>query len=278
MTISELLELDSIEPVEPFFSDLIYLEMDEILLANKAKAGRILVDEDENPAAFAIETEDNTWKCCFTLYRQPSTAILDLFEQVDLDIYQEDREIIENCIREYYSNKLLQTTLPGADDLNPIRSENIKTLIKQTLGQVSGINCLDCCCGTGVGSLIMKELGLIPLAYDNDESLLSQGLSSKRLRPEQTIWIDGRELNNYITRPYQFACGLMFGEIHPFNSDIWQDITSSICEAADRILITTGTEDEIKLIKNWILESGKNPEIFEYDADPIYDRWVCYAK
>jgi len=277
MRIAELLELDSIEPVEPFFSDLIYLEMDEVFLANNAKSGRILVDEDENPAAFAIET-DNTWKGCFTAYRQPSTAILDLFEQLDLDIYQEDRELIEDCIREYYSNKLLQTTPPGADDLNPTRAQSIKDLIKQTLGPVSRMHSLDCCCGTGVGSLIMEDLGLIPLAYDNDESLLSRGLSSKRLKPERTIWIDGRELGNYITRPYEFACGLMFGEIYSFNSDIWYDITTSICEAAERILITTGKKEEIKLIEDWISDSGKSPEVFESDADPIYDRWICYAK
>jgi hypothetical protein len=278
MRVAELLELDNIEPVEPLFSDIIYLEMDEILLEHTGKSGRILVDEDENPAIFAIDTGDNTWIGCTTLYRQPSAPLLELFEKIDWDMYQENREKIEESIREYYSNKLLQSTSPGSDDLNPVRADNIKKLIKRTLGNVSGVSCLDCCCGTGVGSKIMRELGMHPLAYDNDDSLLVLGLSSGRLTPESTMWIDGREIGDYISSSFQFACGLMFGEIHPFNSDIWKNITVSLSKVAEKILITTGTEPEIQQVKSWMETTGKKPDIFEYDSDPIYDRWVCYTE
>lgn len=278
MKVAELLEIENLELVEPLFSDLVYMEMDGIFLEEKSDTGRILVDENENPAVFAIKTGDNYWKGCSTLYREPSLPLLDRFEELDFDIFQEDRNTIEECIREQFSLNLLKEVTPGADDLNPVRAENIREIIRKNFGNGSGDTCLDCCCGTGVGSMVIEDLGFYSLAYDNDESLLSQGMRSRRLKPQRTMWIDGREINRYISGTSQYACGFMFGEIHSFNRDIWKDITISLCEVAERVIITAGTQPEIDQIEGWISAIGKKTEVYEYDADPIYDRFVCYAE
>jgi len=69
----------------------------------------------------------------------------------------------------------------------------------------------------------------------------------------------------------------MFGEIQPFNQDIWAEIISAICSVSDKIMLTVGTKPEADLIEGWLQEAGLEPEIWENDRDPIYDRWVCSA-
>ncbi len=273
-----MLELESFSLVEPVFSDLIYQEMDDLMTEETGKAGKILVDEDDNPAVFAKTDERGVWTGCVTLYREPSLALIDLFEHFDWDMYQEDNETIHNAIREYYNKQLCDSTLPGADDLNPVRVQSIDTLLRKTVGTETDGVCLDCCCGTGVGFMVMKNQGMNPLAYDNDESLLARGIISGRLIPERTMWIDGRMINPFMKSMASLACGFMVGEIHSFNAPVWQEIITAACTASERVLFTTGTELEIKQVRSWVSDTGKKAEIFESDADPIYDRWVCYSE
>ena len=278
MKISQILELEDISLAEPVFSDLIYQEMDELITGTSGKAGKILVDEDENPAVFAKKDEGGVWTGCVTLFREPTLALIDYFEQFDLEIYQEDNETISDAVREHYSHRLSDLTLPGTDDLNPVRVKGIENLLLKTVGTEKGTTCLDCCCGTGVGFMVMESLGMRPLAYDNDESLISRGFLSGRLKPSRTMWIDGRMINRFIKNKASLACGFMVGEIHSFNAPIWQEIISAACMASEKVLFTTGTEPEIKQVRTWVNDTGKKADIFESDADPIYDRWVCYTE
>lgn len=278
MSLADLLDLADLKLVEPLFSDLQYLEMDDLLLVHSSSTGRILVDENENPALFALESKDGPWMACSTLYRAPSVRLIDYFDTIEWEMYQENRNLIEDSIRADYSNKLLDTVTPATDDLNPAREQSIRKLIRDIIKNESGISCLDCCCGTGVGSRVMEQNNLKPVAYDNDESLLARGIITGRLKPEHTMWIDGRDLDQFLSEPVPLACGFMFGEIHPFNAQVWQEIIAPVCRVSDKILITTGTEPEITRIKGWVEESGKQAETFETDFDPIYERWVCYSE
>jgi hypothetical protein len=277
MKITEILELENLSLVEPSFSDLLYQEMDELMFQNPGKDGKILVDEDENPVLFAKEDDDGTWTGCFTLFRKPSLPLIDLFEQFEWDMYQETTMTILDAVRDYYSTILCNSVLAGPDDLNPARVRSIDSLIQKTIGTDSGEACLDCCCGTGVGSMVMEQHAMHPIAYDNDESLLVRGITSGRLRPERTMWIDGRQISQFLIEPVSFTCGFMVGELHSFNSHIWQEIITAASKVSERVLFTTGTEPEIIQVKNWVMSTGKKVEIFESDFDPIYDRWVCYS-
>ena len=277
MTIQELLDLKGLELVEPQYSDLIFQDMDIGLIQAPANSGRILVDEDDTPALFACMLEEQRWIGCSTLYREPSLPLIEFFETIDWEMYQEPRARIEQAVRGYYSSILLNSVTPAADDLNPKRADSIRRLIRD-LDPEPGTVCLDCCCGTGVGSMVMRETDLVPVAYDNDDSLLARGMLAKRLIPEQTMWIDGRYIPMFLSKPVSLACGFMFGEIHSFNADLWRELTTGICSISEKILITAGTEPEILQINSWATSAGKKTEVFENDEDPIYDRWVCISK
>jgi hypothetical protein len=67
----------------------------------------------------------------------------------------------------------------------------------------------------------------------------------------------------------------MFGEIHGFNAEMWEQITKELIMLTDRCLITTGTEREAVRISQWAQACEVHAEIFENTRDPIYDRWVC---
>lgn len=278
MTIADLLEIQEITLSEPLFSDLLYQDIDTIILQEPIEKGKILVDEEENPVIFAGYNSNIGWIGCCTLFRNPSLPLIEYFEEAELEMYQENRSIVTDTVREYYSKNLQKTVLPGPDDLNPNRASSIDELLKKTMGFETGSLCLDCCCGTGVGSMVMRDHGMIPLAYDNDESLLVRGMNEGRLKPERTMWIDGRLINDFLTEPVPVSCGFMIGEVHSFNAHIWKDIIIAACNASEKILFTTGTEPEIIQVKDWASEAGKKVEIFESDSDPIYDRWICFSE
>ncbi len=277
MKIADILELETITLVEPTFSDLIYPDMDGLMVTASGKAGKILVDQDENPVLFAQGDEEGQWAGCVTIFREPSYQLIERFELFEWEMYQEEADTILDAVRAYYSILLSNTTQPGPDDLNPSRVQSIQTLIERTVGIERGGVCLDCCCGTGVGSMVMEQQGMSVLAYDNDESLLVRGMKAGRLRPERTMWIDGRMISRFTKKKADLTCGFMIGEIHSFNRHIWHEIVTAACTVSDRVLFTTGTEAEIQAVQEWVCQAGKKAEVWESDADPIYDRWICYA-
>jgi len=118
------------------------------------------------------------------------------------------------------------------------------------------------------------EREISPLAYDNDPSLLSLGISRRRLIPERTMCIDGTLVNHYCMGA-QGGLGLMFGEINAYNKGTWEEITDALLDLTEFCLITVGTELEARLIQSWTEGRGFHAQISENTRDPIYDRWVC---
>jgi len=275
MSFAEFFEADKVKLLEPLFSDLCYKEMDDLLLQVPAERSRILIDENEEILSVGLETGDGTIQAsCFHL-RTPSDTLITRLEDLEGDIFQISRGGFEDTVRKYYSENLISTGAITPDDLNPERLHITRDLINSFVGKEAGLRCLDCCCGTGIGTYLMRDMGLNPLSYDNDDALLARGFVEGRLLPERTIWIDGRLLEAYLTEPVDCAFGFMFGELQLFNHDIWSEIISAICAVSERVLITVGTEPEAEIIKNWMKEGGYEPEVWENDRDPIYDRWVC---
>lgn len=277
MRLPHIFEADEVQLVEPLFSDLCYTEMDELLLRVTGDKSRILIDEDERVLSMAAESPDGLlYASCFHL-RTPSDMLITRFEELDGDVYQCERAAFEDAVREYYADRLLGSTAPSPNDLNPGRVAITRDLIQNAIGSEKQISCLDCCCGSGIGTLVMRDLGLNPLSYDNDPALLALGLAERRLRAERTMWIDGRMLDQYLTSPVDIAFGFMLGEIQPFNQDLWADIIGAASAVSDRMLLTVGTEEEAGIIREWLSDAGLLCEIRENDRDPIYDRWVISA-
>ena len=270
---AEVLGLPLLEFVEPSFSDLIDRRYNALVASLPGDDGLLLVDEKDEPIALAIG-DAGVWLAGSFHLRRPNKAVIERFEETDGEIYQEERSVWAAAVREYFSTMIMQETTPACDDLNPARPAMIASLIGDVFANEDPCECLDCCCGSGVGSSVLRGEGFSPISYDNDPSLLSLGLHTGRLSPEETICIDGTLASLYID-PVPFGLCLMLGEIHPFNRELWQKIVMEIIQVTERALFTVGTRNEADLVKEWATSQEKAVRVFENTRDPIYDRWVC---
>ncbi|MDD1687706.1 hypothetical protein [Methanoregula sp.] len=273
MKVAEILGVDEVVFVEPQFSVLPDPRYNDTLTLAGGDEGRLLLDEKEDPLALAFRNGD-CWITGSFLSRNPTALLIEKFENLNGEIYQEDRAVWAAAVREYYSLALKAEVPPAIEDLNPRRRGILTNLISGFWDAGSGETCIDACCGSGVGSLVLRDLGFTPLSYDNDDALLSLGLSTGRLLPEETMWIDAMKTSAYI-EPVPKGIGIMMGEINSFSQDMWQQIISQLFAVSRETLITVGTEPEALLIKSWGEELGRQVEVTENPADPIYDLWVC---
>jgi hypothetical protein len=272
--IAVILGLEEIHFIEPSFAMLPDTRFTALLEECEGTQARLLIDENSDPLCMAVCNGDDTWIAgCFHL-RKPTATLISRFEYLGGDIFQEERDIWESAVRGYYSRELATHTSPALEDLNPVRISLVDSLIGEILGNGSGQSCLDCGCGSGVGSLLLRKRGYSTLSCDNDPSLISLGFAKGRLVFEETMLIDASLLHHY-TGHCDTGLGLMFGEIHDFNEGMWEQITGELIMLTDRSLITTGTEQEAMRIRNWAHQYGADAEVSENLRDPIYDRWIC---
>lgn len=270
VTAAGILSADNLTFVEPTFADLIDRRFNAYLVASEGDQGRLLIDEEEEPLALAIG-DGTDWTAGSFHLRKPDVAVIDRFDETNGEIYQEERETWAAAVRDFFSGRLMETYEPAVEDMNAARPGMVEGLLGSAWSGMPRGVCLECGCGSGVGSLVLRRLGFSPLSFDNDPSLLSLGLSAGRLLPEETMCIDASIADRYMGRA-PFGLGLMFGEINPFNREIWEKITRVLVSLTDRTVITTGTENEARMVSEWV---GDGAEVFENPRDLLYDRWVC---
>jgi len=274
MKVADILEVDGCQLVEPSFAELT-IDTAPVFQTAPDEA-RLLVDEDEEPLALALH-DDGGWQASSFLFRDPTLAAIECFEAVGGDIYQESRAAWLSAVREYYSMEILATVAPALEDLRPDREGKLRDLIGEVWGNRAGTLCLDCCCGSGVGTAALRAGGVRALAYDNDPALLALGLSKGRLVPEDTICIDAREASRYIV-PVPLGVAFMAGEIYSYNAGLWKPIVTGLLALTDEALITVGTEAEAARVEEWCAGEGRDVRVFENGRDPIYDRWCCVTR
>jgi len=276
MKAAEVLGVEAVGFVEPAFASLTDCTFNMVLAEVVGDEGRLLVDENEGPLALAFRGPDG-WTAGSFLCRNPSLALIERFEYMNGEIFQEDRAVWAAAVREYFSEALRAAVPPSVEDLNPVRRGILNNLISGYWGDAKGEACIDCCCGSGVGSLVLRELGYSPLSYDNDETLLSRGLAEGRLLPGETMWLDATIATQYLD-PVPRGIGIMMGEINTFTQEMWRQIISELFLLTRETLITVGTEQEALLIRDWGEELGQQVDVKENPADPIYDLWVCHSR
>jgi len=273
-SLADIFGVGVIDLIEPSFADLPDDRFSSLLLECHGDQGRLLVDEESDPLAVAVHYGDDRWVAgCYHL-RRPKASIISFFEELGGDIYQEDRQIWEAAVREYYSLRIAARVTPALEDLNPARRAMVQSLLEETWGPGNGQTCLDFCCGSGLGSVVMRDLGYRVLACDIDLGLLSLGFSTGRLIPRETMCIDATLARHYIA-PVGAGLGLMFGEINDFNAETWEVLTRELVLLTKRCLITVGKEEEAGRITAWAEQCDCGVEVSENTRDPIYDRWVC---
>jgi hypothetical protein len=273
MRASVLLDVDDVEFIEPSFERLIDESFTQMLLTMPAKEARLLISTDEYPLAVALN-DGNGWKCASFLLRKPVADIFEKLEDLDAEVLEEERSEWEAAVREYYSLRIAKEVPPALEDFTPTRVRAISDLLKELWKGAEGEICIDACCGSGVGSMALRNASMVPLSFDNDPSLLSLGLRAGRLLPEETVCIDGTRASKYLKHTH-FAIMLMAGEIGPHNSIIWKKIFNELLEVADHAIVTMGTEHEARLVEAWAKEKKRKVEVLENKREVFYDNWVC---
>jgi len=181
------------------------------------------------------------------------------------------------ALKEYYSTRIIQTTTPIPEMSQAGREEVLHGILEKVWGSCHGSSCIDCCCGSGIGSAVVRELGMIPVSYDNMPNQLALGFLRGRLREEETCCIDGTIATRY-TDPAKRGIGLMLGDINGTNAGIWERVVCELLALSGETLITTVTEREIGRVSRWCREQGREAEVFENTRHPVFDRWVCTAR
>jgi hypothetical protein len=275
MRVDDILGTENVRFVEPEFAAQTDSIFNTALASAGGDEGRILVDGDGEPIAIAFKSPDG-WVAGSFLYRNPTAGLIEQFENMNGEILQEDRPVFTAAVREYYSTILAREVPPAVEDLNPVRHEILSALIMEHWGRGYHGKCIDCCCGSGVGSQVLRSLGYVPTSYDNDASLLSRGLAAGRLLPQETMCLDAQLAARYI-EPAPRGIGIMMGEINSFSQEMWEMIVRQLFVVTQKTLITVGTRPEAELIEAWGGEMGRKVTIIENPKDPIYDLWVCSA-
>jgi len=273
MRACRILELEELTFLEPTFASLTEDLYTTALLGIPAVEGRLLIDRDENPLAVAV-SDGKGWYAASFLFRSPSLEVIELCEDLDSEIHEEERSLWAAAVREYYSLIIGRTVTPALEDLPPDRPAKVRDLLEEVWGRGDATTCLDCCCGSGVGSSAARALGMRPISFDNDPALLSLGLSSGRLLPGETMWIDATLAGTYL-EPVPRGTVLMMGEINSFTAETWESVTGELLGLVHEALISVGTEQEARRVEGWCRAAGHRAEVTENRRDEFYDRWVC---
>jgi hypothetical protein len=276
MKILKIMELPEVEFNEPTFNVLPDEAFTSMLLGDVADQARLVVDDQDWPLAMAVHTNGG-WKATNFILRSPVIEAVERFEELDGEVVRTTQDEWIRATREYYSLDLQKTTAPALEDYSAERASRVRSLLKDTWEGLEGAVCLDCGCGSGMGAAMLREVGLTPLAFDNDPTLLSLGLTKGRLRPEETMWIDASLLGHYV-RPTKLGLALMAGSINDFTSLIWRAILHELMDLTEETLVTVEAEKEAELVRMWALGAGKKAEIFENQRDTFYDRWVLLIR
>ncbi len=273
-----MIDVPDLRFIEPDYASLVNNGEPAVLICEAEPvpgAARMLIDEEGEPLMMAV-CNNGVWFATSWLFRSPTAEEIELFEAAAGDMYEESRAGVQAAVRAYFSRQIIDAVSPAREDLPADRIEKVRSLVRETFGSALSGRCLDACCGSGIGSLVMRELGADPLAYDNDAELLALGFSTGRLTPDSAVCIDGRTASAYMPDA-AFGLGIMFGQMYSYTKDIWQPMVEELAGITEQTLITVATEEEAGWVRDWALGVGRHLEISENTRDPIYDRWVCFG-
>ncbi len=297
MTLADIFEINDPICIEPAIMDCADSEYTRFLLDGDYSAAKLLVDENEDPIAAAF-LEEGGWTVTSFVFRPFSVEVLERFEALDGDIYQEERSNYLAALREYYCGEIVREFPDVIEDNREGRYEMIESLFKSlnlipgseimegNVGNSAGDGtgnvsakptAIDFCCGSGVATSVLRDLGYETLSFDYDAALISCGIQRKRLEPSRAMCLDGTRASDFCPK-CNLGIGLMLGDITNFNADMWEDIIYELFELSEKTVISTATKPEIERVAGWCSDAGRRYKIIENDRDPIYDSWVCVSE
>ncbi|NJD51811.1 MAG: class I SAM-dependent methyltransferase [Candidatus Methanoperedens sp.] len=194
------------------------------------------------------------------------------------------REFSE-AVNEYFSIELVNRHLcenchVNKEPYNMVYIESRNARLKGILDRyrLKG-NILEICCGNGMSTLPLHNMGYDPLSVDYDKCQICQGLEHNVLDPKRTIVIDATRLCEFFNiNSFDTIVGFMLGTIYPFNKSVWEKMMTesvSILKPAGMILLTVNKKEEIEILINALEINGISGELIDNtDGKGIYDQWV----
>ncbi len=189
------------------------------------------------------------------------------------------------AIIEYYSLALVNRQLCegcciSKEPYGMVYIESRKSRLAELLGKykLRG-DMLEICCGNGMSTLPLHEMGYSPLTIDNDKCQICQGLEHEALRPERTIVLDATNLSQFFReKSFDTVAGFMLGTIYSFNKEIWGKIVSEavrLLKPGGMMLLTVNKRQEMDILKSVLDTTRMKGDIIDNTDDKgIYDQWV----
>lgn len=278
MKILETFEIDECVCIEPTLMEHLEDGYTDMAVTMAADEARLLIDENEDPIALALH-DSGKWIISSYIFRNPELSVIEKFEQCGGDIFQESRDNYIDSVREYYCRDIVRDFPDVIEDNRPGRDLLVIELLEEVFGSRCGSTktATDFCCGSGVATSVLKEMGKDTLSFDLDASLLSLGLQKGRLEPARTMCIDGRAASVFC--PGSDICiALMLGDINNINYRMWECMIGEILAIGEKSLISVATEEESGRVENWLKDEDMSVSSYENTRDPIYDRFVLIVE
>ncbi len=161
----------------------------------------------------------------------------------------------------------------------PERIENLERFLRPLLPP--GGEVLEICCGSGMATQALKNLGFSPWTEDLDSCEICNALKSGYLDPERAMVLDARLTDRFFPlHHFDAVVGFMVGLIDDVNWPLWKEILLSSSKLAkDLVIYTTYTEREALLVAETLKSAGWFAEVVANSDDlGIYDQWACVGQ
>jgi SAM-dependent methyltransferase len=178
-----------------------------------------------------------------------------------------NRQLCENCIsaKEPYEMVYIKG-----------RNARLKAILDKY--ELKG-DILEICCGNGMSTLPLHEMGYAPLTIDLDRCQICQGLEHKVLYPERTIVLDATRLSEFFAeKSFDTIAGFMLGTIYSFNRGIWEKMISEavkLLKPGGIILLTVNKKEEMEILNSALEKAHVTGKMIDNtDEKGIYDQWM----
>jgi len=210
----------------------------------------------------AIATNLTFNKTYRTTSKKFSEAVIEYYSHALVN-----RQLCENCIT---------TKEPYEMSYIPGRNIRLKAILEKY--ELKG-DILEICCGNGMSTLPLHELGYDPLTIDIDRCQICQGLEHKVLYPGRTIVLDATRLSEFfMEKSFDTIAGFMLGTIYSFNRGIWEKMISEavkLLKPGGIILLTVNKKEEMEILNSALEKSHVIGKMIDNtDEKGIYDQWL----
>jgi hypothetical protein len=275
-------EEDCVFLAEESLEDLLWLPVTRNIVAEASDFDRAVAVNERSLALYS-EAQD-LWILLTDLYSE-SRPVMDLIKRMDCERVDLNADALFQAIVECLSVSLMEGVFcdnceeSGVPHYPEDRVSGLERMLKVLLEDAldDGSRVLEVGCGSGIGTMVLRSLGMNPWAMDIDRCEVCQGLRAGALDPRRTFVLDARLLPRFFsTESFDAVMGFMVGLIDDSNWHIWRDIiVKSSSLARNTVLYTVYSKREAERLADLLANLGWDGRIIDNSsATAVYDQWV----